>query len=346
MKYKILAAMVLLLAGISGGKMIAVAAAENPTKLSVNPEIQTALRGLNLIFTEKMVLGKPLEVQGLTLVPVATVGLGFGSGAAPGTEGPDRMAIGGGIASPAGVIVISKRGVQMLPIKRGFMGEIMAVAMPTISQVLRDRQTTSEPSAEGVVDISSPLRKVGTQLFQMLLQNGFRFGFFPWPLGLIAVFLVGWLGLTLFIGTFVSESVAVTAQRLSSDTLRAGLTGLLAAILVLILAGILLVSVIGIPLMLILFFSAGAAWLLGMTGVVYVIGEKLARGLKRETLSLVSMLLIGGVVLGAVRVIPIIGWIVWLLIGLIGFGAVLLTKFGTGKPWFAHPRATSTAGAS
>jgi hypothetical protein len=180
----------------------------------------------------------------------------------------------------------------------------------------------------------------------MLLQNGFRFGFFPWPLALIAVFLVGWLGLTLFIGTFVSESVAVTAQRLSSDTLRAGLTGLLAAILVLILAGILLVSVIGIPLMLILFFSAGAAWLLGMTGVVYAVGAKLARGLKRETLSLVSMLLIGGVVLGAVRVIPIIGWIVWLLIGLIGFGAVLLTKFGTGNPWFAHPRATSTTGAS
>lgn len=346
MKCKILAAVVLLLVGIIGGKMVAVAAAENPTELPANQEMQAALRALNRIFTEKMVLGEPLEVQGITLVPVATVGLGFGSGAAPDAEGPGRGAMGGGIASPAGVIVISKRGVQMLPIKRGFMGEIMAVVMPTIFQVLRDRQMAPGPSAEGMADISGPRWEVATRLFQLLLQNGFRFGFFPWPLGLIAVFLVGWLGLTLFIGTFVSEPVAVTAQRLSSDTLRAGLAGLLAAILVLILAGILLVSVIGIPLMLILLLSAGAAWLLGMTGVVYVVGKKLARGLKRETLSLVPMLLLGSVVLGAVRIIPIIGWIVWLLLGLIGFGAVLLTKFGTGKSWFAHPREASTAGSS
>jgi hypothetical protein len=47
--------------------------------------------------------------------------------------------------------------------------------------------------------------------------------------------------------------------------------------------------------------------------------------------SALEHILIGGILLGLLRMLPFLGWIVWLILGLFGFGAVLLTRVRHGR---------------
>jgi len=47
--------------------------------------------------------------------------------------------------------------------------------------------------------------------------------------------------------------------------------------------------------------------------------------------SALEHILIGGILLGLVRMLPFLGWIIWLILGLFGFGAVLLTRLRQGR---------------
>lgn len=66
------------------------------------------------------VFGKPIEREGVTVVPVAKVGWGFGGGGGVGDQGNERgggMGAGGGAGmSPAGFIEITAAGASYKPI--------------------------------------------------------------------------------------------------------------------------------------------------------------------------------------------------------------------------------------
>jgi hypothetical protein len=46
------------------------------------------------------------------------------------------------------------------------------------------------------------------------------------------------------------------------------------------------------------------------------------------------MVIIGLLILGAIRLVPVIGPIVWGLASIFGVGTALATKFGRREPWF------------
>jgi hypothetical protein len=46
------------------------------------------------------------------------------------------------------------------------------------------------------------------------------------------------------------------------------------------------------------------------------------------------MVLVGVLVLGAVRLIPVVGTAIWFLMSVFGLGTALATKFGRREPWF------------
>src|SRR5947208_498903 len=48
----------------------------------------------------------------------------------------------------------------------------------------------------------------------------------------------------------------------------------------------------------------------------------------------VAMVIIGLLILGAIRLVPVIGPIVWGLASIFGVGTALATKFGRREPWF------------
>jgi len=51
-----------------------------------------------------------------------------------------------------------------------------------------------------------------------------------------------------------------------------------------------------------------------------------------------AMVVIGLLILGAIRLIPVIGTLVWALASVFGVGVALATKFGRREPWFLEFR--------
>ena len=52
-----------------------------------------------------------------------------------------------------------------------------------------------------------------------------------------------------------------------------------------------------------------------------------------------AMVVIGLLILGAVRLIPVVGTIAWGLASVFGVGVALATRFGRREPWFLEFRA-------
>ena len=54
-----------------------------------------------------------------------------------------------------------------------------------------------------------------------------------------------------------------------------------------------------------------------------------------------AMVVIGVLLLGALRFIPVVGTILWSLASIFGIGVALATKFGRREPWFLEFRAAN-----
>ena len=83
-----------------------------------------------------------------------------------------------------------------------------------------------------------------------------------------------------------------------------------------------------------------------MVAVFHAVGSLVAGPRNREQLDTrkwlrgdLAMTVIGVVILGAIRLIPIVGTIVWSIASVFGIGTALATKFGRREPWFLAWRA-------
>jgi hypothetical protein len=165
---------------------------------------------------------------------------------------------------------------------------------------------------------------------------------------LIAAFklsmLLVWLALALL---FVLA--APRALRNSSLEVRAGLLhslviGLVAftsVILTAIVFSYLIPFMIGVPLLIALAVVAVVAKIYGMVVVFHAVGTLLFAARSREALDRrrvlkgdLAMVVLGLLVLGLFRMVPVIGGFVWMLASLIGLGVALQTRFGRREPWF------------
>jgi hypothetical protein len=79
----------------------------------------------------------------------------------------------------------------------------------------------------------------------------------------------------------------------------------------------------------------------GMVAVFHAIGTMVARPRERDRFDRrhilrgdLAMVLIGLLILGAVRLIPVVGNVAWMAASLFGVGVALATKFGKREPWF------------
>jgi uncharacterized spore protein YtfJ len=69
-------------------------------------------------YTVQRVFGDPVEKDGVTVIPVATVSGGGGGGSSPASEASDGEGSGGGfggMARPAGVFVVTADGAEWIP---------------------------------------------------------------------------------------------------------------------------------------------------------------------------------------------------------------------------------------
>lgn len=159
--------------------------------------------------------------------------------------------------------------------------------------------------------------------------------------GFSPLFNFTWFTLKLFMWAAVAVLVILFlpeyTERVSSAAINQPLTtgglGLLSVIVIPPLAIVLTITIIMIPAVLILAVAVALAWAFGMIAVGLEVGKRIS-GLFNQTWVPAVSAGVGTFVLvlvvnGLEEIIPCVGWVFPALVGMVGFGAVLLTRFGT-----------------
>jgi hypothetical protein len=106
-----------------------------------------------------------------------------------------------------------------------------------------------------------------------------------------------------------------------------------AGCLTIIVGGVLMigltVTLIGIPLTVLLGITMAATGFFGWIALGYLIGEKVLQGLKVRDIAPMLAMVFGVILIGIIGQAPCVGWLASLLLGTLGVGAVVLTRFGT-----------------
>ena len=97
----------------------------------------------------------------------------------------------------------------------------------------------------------------------------------------------------------------------------------------------------GVPLLVALAVFAVLTKVYGTIAVFHAIGTIVAGARSRDVMLQrrwirgdLAMVIIGVLVLGAIRLIPVLGLVVWGIASVFGVGTALATKFGRREPWF------------
>jgi hypothetical protein len=146
--------------------------------------------------------------------------------------------------------------------------------------------------------------------------------------------LLGTLALGAIVVAFLpvhTEHIALFIAREPWQSIGVGFLALLVVVPAMILLAI---TIIGIPLIPLFVILVIAAYVYGYFAASLLIGKRIFEVSKARSSSLIVETLVGILVVGLLRFIPFIGGLIALVVGILGFGAVLLTKFGTGRPWF------------
>jgi hypothetical protein len=159
-------------------------------------------------------------------------------------------------------------------------------------------------------------------------------------LSLLLVWLIAAIVLTLASGREVRlSSIEIRANPLHCFTL--GLVAVTSFVLTAIVFSYLIPYLVGIPLLAALAVFGVLTKIYGLVAVFHAVGTIVAGSRTREQLASrrwlrgdLAMVVIGLLILGALRMIPVVGTIIWSLSSIFGIGVALATKFGRREPWF------------
>jgi len=141
-----------------------------------------------------------------------------------------------------------------------------------------------------------------------------------------------WAAVAILVVLFMPNPSRRVADTVTKQPLASGGLGLLTAVLFIPVMFLLVISICLIPAAVLLGIAVALAWAFGMICLGYEVGRRLAGMAKQEWApalaaglgTFILMLVVNGLDL-----IFCVGAIVNLLVGALGFGAVLLTRFGT-----------------
>jgi hypothetical protein len=142
-----------------------------------------------------------------------------------------------------------------------------------------------------------------------------------------------WAALAVLVVLFLQRQTERAAKAAVTQPLIAGGLGLLTVIVVPLLALTVSLTIILIPVGLVAMLALVISWAFGVIVVGTEVGKRIADLLKQEW-ALAASAGIGTFVLTLVTnglgwLVPCVGWVAPALVGVIGLGAVLLTRFGT-----------------
>jgi len=138
-----------------------------------------------------------------------------------------------------------------------------------------------------------------------------------------------WLALGTLLILLLPEHVMLVRTTVTSKTRRSLALGLLSILLALPVLAILVALIISIPLAIIVAIGLIAAWTLGTVAVGSLLGEYIVRVVAPQKNTRPVQVVVGLTVLVLAGSLPYIGLFISISAGLIGLGAVFLSRFGT-----------------
>jgi uncharacterized spore protein YtfJ len=282
-----------------------------PSSSGDEAAIQAVIAELKQVYSTEIMMGKPVEVNGLKLIPLATVGFGYGQH--EGQPGKEQAQGAGGVMIPVGVVVVSDKDVRLIQLSKGFLEQLVDAFAPVILQVMQMKQTEGQESASipgkgiSVKTGVTQTRKSWTALYVRI----------------VGFFFLGWLVVVLLLEAFIPRGVSAVMSSIRQNYLLSGLVGLVGYGVMFLLFAIFTVSLIGIPLSLVVLILTCVLTVFGTAGITLIVGRRIAETLKQTSCSDMFCVLIGGLIMGVLGVIPILGWIGWTIFGVLGFGAVV-----------------------
>ena len=166
---------------------------------------------------------------------------------------------------------------------------------------------------------------------------------------IVASLLLVWLLAAVVVTLMSGKEIRLSSTEVRGSALHCfvlGLVALTSFVLTAIAFSYLVPYVVGIPLLAALAVFGVLTKVYGMIAVFHAVGTLVAGSRNRDQLAKrkwfrgdLAMVVVGVLILGAIRLIPVIGTVVWGLASVFGVGVALATKFGRREPWFLQFRA-------
>lgn len=168
---------------------------------------------------------------------------------------------------------------------------------------------------------------------------------------IVASLLLVWLIVAIIVTLMSDREIRVSSIEVRTSALHCFVLGLVAItsfVLTAIAFSYLIPFVVGIPLLAALGVFAILTKAYGMITIFHAVGTLVAGSRNRQQLAGrkwlrgdLAMVVIGVLLLGAIRLVPVVGTIVWSLASIFGVGVALATKFGRREPWFLEFRSAA-----
>lgn len=155
---------------------------------------------------------------------------------------------------------------------------------------------------------------------------------------------LGLAALAMLLTVFLHPQLDRTAQTVVGQPFMAGSIGVLTIVAVAIGAIILSITLILIPVALTAVFLLVLAWLFGVVALGMEVGDRFTQAIHQTwepVLTAGAGTFLLAIVVGTVNLLPCIGWLAEVLVGLVGLGAAVMTVFGT-RPAFQPAIAASS----
>lgn len=152
------------------------------------------------------------------------------------------------------------------------------------------------------------------------LRYGWSTSYSLWKV--LSIVFLGWVVFWLF-----PRPVANVATAVTTEPLKAVLYGFLGYLALVPLTLMLVITILGILAVPVLWVGVLVGRLLGQVALGLLAGKYILKALNREQGDVVSVV-VGMLALGLLTVLPVVGGLASLFYSLLGFGAVLWTRFG------------------
>lgn len=142
-------------------------------------------------------------------------------------------------------------------------------------------------------------------------------------------YIVTWVVLGMLLTTLLPEHVMMVRTTVKSKLRRSAALGLLSILLAPTILIVLLALIIPIPLAILIVVGMLAAWALGMVAISWIIGDMILHRIAPQFDTHLMQVCVGLAILSLLGSLPYIGWLVNIGVGVLGIGAVFLSRFGT-----------------